>query len=90
MYRPGGIDTPAVVLSGETAGGPDMLGITPEAVVGAWRWLVGSQRGLRSEQRTPVMARARRVPIDASGREHWYAWRARLLQRADVGREQHA
>lgn len=40
LYRPGGVITPAVVLTGEVEGKRSMLGITAEAVLRAWKELV--------------------------------------------------
>ena len=36
LYRPGGIDTPAVSLTGIVQGKADILGIEPRQVLGAW------------------------------------------------------
>lgn len=36
-FRPGGASTPALVLTGEVAGKPDILGIEPAEVIAAWR-----------------------------------------------------
>jgi len=36
-FRPGGPGTPALVLTGEVAGKPDILGIEPAEVIAAWR-----------------------------------------------------
>jgi ADP-heptose:LPS heptosyltransferase len=40
LYRPGGVTTPAVVLTGEFEGRPSMMGIEASAVIAAWRALV--------------------------------------------------
>ncbi len=37
LYRPGGAHTPALVLTGQIDGQPNMLGIEPETVINAWR-----------------------------------------------------
>jgi len=39
LYRPGGVVTPAAVLTGELDGETTMLGITPESVITAWTQL---------------------------------------------------
>jgi ADP-heptose:LPS heptosyltransferase len=39
LYRPGGVNTPAVVLSGEIDGHRSMLGISAQEVISAWRRL---------------------------------------------------
>jgi ADP-heptose:LPS heptosyltransferase len=39
LYRPGGVTTPAIVLTGEIDGQRTMLGIEPAAVIDAWRRL---------------------------------------------------
>ncbi len=39
LYRPGGVTTPAIVLTGEIEGQRTMMGIQPEAVIAAWRKL---------------------------------------------------
>jgi len=39
LYRPGGVTTPAVVLTGEVDGQPSMAGISVAEVVAAWRRL---------------------------------------------------
>jgi heptosyltransferase-2/heptosyltransferase-3 len=39
LYRPGGVNTPAVVLTGEVDGQRSMLGISAEQVIEAWRRL---------------------------------------------------
>jgi heptosyltransferase-2/heptosyltransferase-3 len=36
LYRPGGVTTPAVVLTAELNGKPCILGISPERVIAAW------------------------------------------------------
>ena len=36
LYRPGGVTTPAVVLTAELNGKPCILGVSPERVIGAW------------------------------------------------------
>ena len=41
--RPGGVDTPAAVLTGDVAGCPDILGISAEAVIRAWQELAGNR-----------------------------------------------
>ena len=40
LYRPGGVTTPAVTLTGTVDGKPSMLGIAPDAVINAWKDLV--------------------------------------------------
>ena len=40
LYRPGGVTTPAVAVTGEVEGKRSMLGIEPEAVIDAWRTLM--------------------------------------------------
>lgn len=42
LYRPGGIETPAVVLTGEIDGQKNILGIDVEMVVRAWRALTAA------------------------------------------------
>ncbi|HVY82619.1 MAG TPA: glycosyltransferase family 9 protein [Steroidobacteraceae bacterium] len=37
LYRPGGVSTPAVALTGEVDGQRSMMGITPDAVITAWQ-----------------------------------------------------
>jgi ADP-heptose:LPS heptosyltransferase len=37
LYRPGGVTTPAVVVTGEIDGQRSMMGIEPAAVIAAWR-----------------------------------------------------
>jgi heptosyltransferase-2/heptosyltransferase-3 len=37
LYRPGGVTTPAIVVTGEIDGQRTMLGIQPAAVIAAWR-----------------------------------------------------
>ena len=37
LYRPGGTETRVAVVTGTVDGQPDILGITPEAVLHAWR-----------------------------------------------------
>lgn len=39
LYRPGGTETRVAVVTGTVDGQPDILGITPEAVLRAWRSL---------------------------------------------------
>jgi heptosyltransferase-2/heptosyltransferase-3 len=39
LYRPGGVTTPAIVLTGEIDGHPNILGIQAAAVIAAWRKL---------------------------------------------------
>jgi heptosyltransferase-2/heptosyltransferase-3 len=39
LYRPGGVSTPAVVVTGEVDGQPSMMGISAADVIGAWRQL---------------------------------------------------
>ncbi len=39
LYRPGGVDTPVIVLTGEVAGQSSILGITTADVIAAWRRL---------------------------------------------------
>jgi heptosyltransferase-2/heptosyltransferase-3 len=39
LYRPGGVTTPAIAVTGEIDGQRTMLGIEPEAVLSAWRQL---------------------------------------------------
>ncbi len=41
LYRPGGATTPAVTLTGTVDGKPNILGIEPERVIGAWEDLTG-------------------------------------------------
>jgi len=41
LYRPGGVNTPAAVLTGTVEGERTMLGIQPEEVLQAWARLVG-------------------------------------------------
>jgi ADP-heptose:LPS heptosyltransferase len=41
LYRPGGVTTPAAVLTGTVDGKASMLGITPDSVIDAWRRLAG-------------------------------------------------
>jgi ADP-heptose:LPS heptosyltransferase len=43
LYRPGGVSTPAVTLTGTVDGKPSMLGIRAEDVVSAWKELVSAQ-----------------------------------------------
>ncbi|MGE0582309.1 MAG: glycosyltransferase family 9 protein [Steroidobacteraceae bacterium] len=38
-FRPGGVSTPVAVLTGTHDGRPDILGIGPDTVLGAWRQL---------------------------------------------------
>jgi ADP-heptose:LPS heptosyltransferase len=40
LYRPGGVSTPAVVLTGQVHGKADIRGISPNDVLTAWRRLV--------------------------------------------------
>ena len=40
LYRPGGLSTPTVVLTGRMHGEPDIRGISAEDVLAAWRSLV--------------------------------------------------
>jgi heptosyltransferase-2/heptosyltransferase-3 len=40
LYRPGGVSTPAVVLTGQMHGEADIRGISPDDVLNAWRRLV--------------------------------------------------
>ena len=42
LYRPGGATTPAVTLTGTVDGRPNILGIAPSQVIGAWEDLVGA------------------------------------------------
>lgn len=44
LYRPGGVTTPAITLTGMVDGQPSMLGITPDAVIGAWQKLTSARR----------------------------------------------
>jgi heptosyltransferase-2/heptosyltransferase-3 len=37
LYRPGGVTTPAIVVTGEIDGHRTMMGIEPAAVITAWR-----------------------------------------------------
>jgi heptosyltransferase-2/heptosyltransferase-3 len=37
LYRPGGVATPAIVVTGEIDGQRTIMGIQPEAVIAAWR-----------------------------------------------------
>lgn len=39
LYRPGGVTTPAAVVTGEVDGQPGMMGISADAVIAAWRQL---------------------------------------------------
>jgi heptosyltransferase-2/heptosyltransferase-3 len=39
LYRPGGVTTPAIVVTGESDGQRSMMGIEPAAVIEAWRAL---------------------------------------------------
>jgi heptosyltransferase-2/heptosyltransferase-3 len=39
LYRPGGVETPAITLTGVLHGKPSMLGISSEAVIAAWTTL---------------------------------------------------
>jgi heptosyltransferase-2/heptosyltransferase-3 len=39
LYRPGGVTTPAIALTGDIDGQRTMLGIQPETVISAWRQL---------------------------------------------------
>ncbi len=55
LFRPGGATTPAVALTGTVDGVQNILGITPESVVGAWLEL------LRSSDRRPVGGAAHSV-----------------------------
>jgi ADP-heptose:LPS heptosyltransferase len=41
LYRPGGVTTPAAVVTGTVDGKASMLGITPESVINAWERLTG-------------------------------------------------
>ena len=41
LYRPGGVTTPTIVVTGKVNGEPTMLGISPEEVIEAWRKLTG-------------------------------------------------
>jgi heptosyltransferase-2/heptosyltransferase-3 len=40
LYRPGGVDTPAIAVTGEVDGERSMMGISVQAVLDAWRGLV--------------------------------------------------
>jgi hypothetical protein len=40
LYRPGGVTTPAAVVTGDVGGQRSMMGITADAVLAAWRELV--------------------------------------------------
>jgi heptosyltransferase-2/heptosyltransferase-3 len=42
LYRPGGVTTPAVTVTGSVNGVQSILGITVEAVIGAWLDLIRS------------------------------------------------
>lgn len=44
LYRPGGVTTPAVALTGEIDGKRSMLGIDAAAVIEAWRELTGARQ----------------------------------------------
>jgi len=46
LYRPGGIDTPAVCLTGVKDGKPDILGIAPAQVLDAWREILPKPGGV--------------------------------------------
>jgi ADP-heptose:LPS heptosyltransferase len=60
LYRPGGVTTPAVTLTGELDGETSILGITPEAVVSAWCQLRAQARkeGHADHQQRPEAAQA--------------------------------
>jgi ADP-heptose:LPS heptosyltransferase len=45
LYRPGGATTPAATLTGTLDGQPNILGIEPERVIGAWQELIERARG---------------------------------------------
>jgi ADP-heptose:LPS heptosyltransferase len=45
LYRPGGTETRVAVVTGTLDGQPDILGITPEAVLSAWRRLAAGPAG---------------------------------------------
>jgi heptosyltransferase-3 len=45
LYRPGGLTTPAIALTGEIDGKRSMLGIEAQAVIGAWRELASGRSG---------------------------------------------
>lgn len=51
LYRPGGITTPAVALQGIIDGQLNILGITPDQVVSAWRELTAKSPSRRSPLR---------------------------------------
>ena len=42
LFRPGGATTPAVAVTGVVEGRPNILGISPESVIAAWRDLTAS------------------------------------------------
>jgi heptosyltransferase-2/heptosyltransferase-3 len=44
LYRPGGATTPAIALTGTLSGEQNILGITPEAVIGSWLELLQTMR----------------------------------------------
>jgi heptosyltransferase-2/heptosyltransferase-3 len=44
LYRPGGTTTPAVALTGTVEGQQNILGITPQAVIGSWLNLLNTSR----------------------------------------------
>jgi heptosyltransferase-2/heptosyltransferase-3 len=43
LYRPGGVTTPAVTLTGTVNGEPSMLGITPDDVMNGWKQLMSAR-----------------------------------------------
>jgi len=53
LYRPGGVDTPAVALTGTLEGEPSMLGIGASRVVEAWKQLLSEQAAGRPAAAVP-------------------------------------
>lgn len=49
FYRPGGVTTPAIALTGEIGGERTMMGIRPESVIAAWRALGTRERPIPAE-----------------------------------------
>ncbi len=43
LYRPGGVTTPAVALTGKVDGEPSMLGITVDDVMTGWKQLMSAR-----------------------------------------------
>jgi heptosyltransferase-2/heptosyltransferase-3 len=48
LYRPGGVTTPAIALTGMVDGKPSMLGIDVASVVNAWKQLQAGAASARS------------------------------------------